>query len=292
MKFSFRWQGYVLILLASFFWGTSGTAQTFAPGAANPPVIGALRVGIGGTALLFYALLKGKLPPQKRLPYGRTLMAAAAMAAYQIFFFSAVALTGVAVATVVTMGSSPIIAGLLSWLIEDEKPEKTWYIATAAAVAGCSLLLIPEAETVIVPAGIVLSLGGGAVYAVYALVSKKVLADHPPETLLGLAGPLSGIILLPVFIFSGPEWVMQSQGLQVSLYLGLISMALPYMLFNMGLIMVPVASAMTLTLAEPVTAALLGIFLVGERLAFLNYLGLILILIGIALLTVKGKESV
>ncbi len=282
-------RGYTLVLLAAFFWGTSGTAQTYAPAAATPLAIGAVRIGLGGIILFLYAWIKGKFPPEKNWPYGKTTLAAITMAAYQVFFFSAVAATGVAVATVVTMGSSPIFAGLLAWIIRSTKPEKSWYVATMAAVIGCAFLLLPEAETVVEPIGLLLSFGGGFVYALYALVSKEVLANRPAETLLGLAGIMGGLFLLPLLIINQPTWLLQLEGIQVGLYLGLVSMALPYLFFNLGLVMVPVASAMTLTLAEPLTAAFLGVFLVGERLAPLNYLGLILILFGIALLTLKNK---
>lgn len=286
---AFNFQGYTFILLAAFFWGTSGTAQTYAPSAATPLAIGAVRIGLGGLVLFIFALFRGKLPPDKEWPYGKTFLAAVTMAAYQILFFSAVAATGVAVATVVTMGSSPIFAGLLAWLFKRVRPEKSWYAATSAAVIGCALLLLPEAETVVDPFGLLLSAGGGCVYALYALVSKEVLATRSAETLLGLAGLMGGLFLLPLLLISQPTWLLQTEGIQVGLYLGFISMALPYLFFNLGLVMVPIANAMTLTLAEPLTAAFLGIFLVGESLAPLNYLGLILILFGIALLTIKKK---
>lgn len=283
-------RGYSLILLAAFFWGTSGTAQTFAPESATPASVGAIRIGLGGAVLCLSALVRGKLPPGENWPYGKTVLAGVTMAAYQLFFFTAVSLTGVAVATVVTMGSSPIMAGLLSWLMDRKKPSASWYAATTAAIVGCVLLLLPEAETVVEPAGILLSLGGGFVYALYALFSKKVLATRSAETLLGLAGLTGGLVLLPVLLINNPLWLLDTRGgLQVGLYLGFISMALPYLLFNLGLVMVPLANAMTLTLAEPVTAALLGIFLVGEELTPLNYAGLFLILVGISLITVQRE---
>ncbi|SDM31363.1 DMT family transporter [Halarsenatibacter silvermanii] len=288
MNSALKLKGYTFILLASFFWGTSGTVQTFAPSGAAPATVGAIRVGLGGAALFVSAIIRGKLPPGKDWPYGKTLAAAAAMAAYQIFFFSAVAETGVAVATVVTMGSSPVMAGIFSWIIYKEKPGIYWYLATVAAITGCGFLLLPDAETIVEPLGILLSLGGGLVYALYAVVSKDVLADKSAETLLGIAGLISGLILFPVLVWSNTEWLFESAGFKIGLYLGFISMAVPYLLFNLGLRLVPVASAMTLTLAEPLTAALLGIFLVGERLALLNYFGLFLILLGISLLTIKN----
>jgi len=284
-------KGYILILLASVFWGTSGTAQTFAPEYASPAAIGAIRMSGGGLVLFFYALLTNKLPDLRNWPIKISFYAALCISAYQLFFFSAVRETGVAVATVVTMGSSPVLAGIMAWIAYQEKPGLSWYFATFLAIAGCALLLLPEGETVVEPLGILLSLGGGAVYALYALISKDLLQDRDAETVISVVGLLGGFILFPILVTNRPTWLLEARGLPVGLYLGIFSMALPYLLFNLGLTLVPVSNAMTLTLTEPLTAALLGIFLVGERLVFLNYIGLFTILAGITFLTITGRET-
>ena len=54
-------QSAFLILLAAMLWGTTGTAQTFAPKEASPIVIGAVRIAIGGPALLLLAYVQKKL---------------------------------------------------------------------------------------------------------------------------------------------------------------------------------------------------------------------------------------
>jgi DME family drug/metabolite transporter len=48
---------------------------------------------------------------------------------------------------------------------------------------------------------------------------------------------------------------------------------------------VPVATAVSLSLAEPLTAALLGLFVLGERLTPAIAMGMSLIFAGLALLT-------
>ena len=63
------------------------------------------------------------------------------MAVYQICFFTSVAKTGVAVATMVAIGTAPILAGMLGFLVRGESPGSRWAMATALAVTGCSLLI-------------------------------------------------------------------------------------------------------------------------------------------------------
>src|SRR5690625_3538495 len=93
-----------LILIAAILWGTTGTAQALAPDTAHPIAIGATRLAVGGLFLLFIVLITGKLHISN-WPIKTTLLASLSMALYQPFFFSAVTITGVAIGTVVAIGS-------------------------------------------------------------------------------------------------------------------------------------------------------------------------------------------
>jgi DME family drug/metabolite transporter len=48
--------GSLLVLFAGVFWGTSGTAQAFAPSGASPFTVGAIRI-TGGGIFLFILLI-------------------------------------------------------------------------------------------------------------------------------------------------------------------------------------------------------------------------------------------
>ena len=58
---------------------------------------------------------------------GPVMAGMVAVAGYQLAFFSAVARTGVAVGTMVAIGSAPVLAGLLAWLVRGEQPPGRWY---------------------------------------------------------------------------------------------------------------------------------------------------------------------
>ncbi|MBX3015820.1 MAG: EamA family transporter, partial [Caldilineaceae bacterium] len=106
-------RGQLLVLAATVCWGTTGTAQAFAPPNTHPLAIGAVRLAIGGVTLVLLAALRGRLRQRQGWPAGATLAAAASMALYQLCFFTGVARTGVAVGTMVAIGSAPILAGAL-----------------------------------------------------------------------------------------------------------------------------------------------------------------------------------
>jgi len=80
-------KGQWFILAAAILWGTTGTAQAFAPASAQPASIGAMRLVVGGAALLLFAAARGVLRDGKPWPLLPTLISAGSMAAYQPFFF-------------------------------------------------------------------------------------------------------------------------------------------------------------------------------------------------------------
>jgi DME family drug/metabolite transporter len=70
----------------------------------------------------------------------------------------------------------------------------------------------------------------------------------------------------------------------MALWLGFATMAIAYVLFTWGLSGLTAATAATLTLGEPLTAAILGITVLGERLSALAIVGLIVLAAGLGLL--------
>ncbi|KHF40006.1 EamA family transporter [Halalkalibacter okhensis] len=281
-----------MVLLAAMLWGTTGTAQTFAPENANPVVIGAVRLAVGGLALLLFVLVQGKLT-LKNWPIRVTLVAALSMAAYQPLFFQAVSTTGVAIGTVVAIGSAPILAGILEWLFRKRLPTKKWWVATVIAITG-SLLLFSntnQGDVNISPFGIILALGAGLSFATYTLVSKQLLQRHSSEVVVAVVFTLSACLLTPILFIYDLTWLMQGNGIGIALHLGLIATAIAYLLFVRGLTGITASSAVTLSLAEPLTAAMLGVFLVGEYLPFLSWLGVGLLFVGLGVLTYTPKKA-
>ena len=71
-----------------------------------------------------------------------------------------------------------------------------------------------------------------------------------------------------------------------------MSTGIAYLLFAKGLVHVSSSTAVTLSLVEPLTAALLGVFILGENLTNTSWLGIILLMIGIGILLWSPKKSI
>jgi DME family drug/metabolite transporter len=278
-----------LVLLAAMLWGTTGTAQTFAPESANPIVIGAIRLAIGGLALLIFVFLQGKLNLQSWAVIP-TLIAAISMAAYQPLFFSAVAVTGVAIGTVVAIGSAPILAGILQWIVKGKAPERKWWLATLLAIIGCLLLFTNDHEVSITPLGVIMAVGAGLSFAIYTLVSKHLMESQSPEAVVAVVFTLSAAFLTPLLFVYDLSWLLEFNGFGVALHLGLFATAIAYLFFARGLMGVPAATAVTLALAEPLTAAMLGLFIVGEYLSPSAWMGVGLLFLGLGLVSYPPRK--
>ena len=283
------YSGQFYVFAAAVLWGTTGTAQALAPHGVEPVSIGTLRLVIGSLGLLVLALLRGGLARPHTWPHKPLLLAALGVAAYQISFFGGVARTGVAVGTVIAIGSAPVMAGVLGWWARGERPCKHWLGATLLAVAGCILLMLPGEQTRIDPVGVLLALGAGLTYSLYALASKELLERYAPDAVMAMVFCLGALFLLPLLFVVDLRWIREPVGITIVLYLGLIVTALSYAWFARGLRQILTATAVTLSLAEPLTASVLGIALLGEQLTPVALLGILFIGSGLVLVSFPGS---
>lgn len=288
--------GTIAVVAAAVLFGTTGTAQALADPAGSPYAVGAARLLVGGAGLVTVALLAGhrmrSLVTLVRTPPG--LVAAAAVAGYQLGFFAGVARAGVAVGTLVGIGAAPVIAGLLSGLVDGRLPGRRWWRAVAVALAGLALLSLAGAGGRAEPIGLLLVLSAAACYAVSVLAQRRLIGAGVDSTAVMAATFAAGAVLLtPVLVAGGVRWLGAPSGWLLVLYLGLLPTTLAYLLIGAGIRVLAPAAVVSLNLAEPVTAATLGVLLLGERLTVVGVVGALLVLAGVVLVgrVVTGADS-
>jgi DME family drug/metabolite transporter len=275
------------VLTAAVCFGTTGTVQAIGP-TASPVAVGAARIVLGGALLVAIAWALGVRMPR---PSGTVLAVAVGVVVYQLAFFAAVKLTGVAVGTVVAIGTGPAAAGLLGRLVNGERLSRRWALATACAAAGV-LLLVGDGGGTVDPSGIALAVMAGAGYAACTVVSKRLLmAGHQPEGVMAAGFGGAAVLLVPVLVAAGPGFLGDPAGLGMALYLGAVPTALAYVLFSRGLRELSSGETATLVLAEPLTAALLGIVALGEEPSVTAAIGGVLVLGGLVVLAAGARRS-
>lgn len=276
------------VLLAAICFGTTGTAQAVGPG-TSPVAVGAARIVLGGLLLALVARgLRVRMPR-----VGAPLVGmAAAVVVYQLSFFAAVRLTGVAVGTVVAIGTGPAAAGALGRLVNGERLSARWAQATALAAVGV-VLLAGDGGASVDLTGVALAVASGVGYATYTVLSKRMLdAGEAPEGVMAAGFGGAGLLLLPVLLAAGPGFLATPGGLAMALYLAAVPTALAYVLFSRGLRRLSSGETATLVLAEPLTASVLGVVALGEHPSAVAGAGALLVLAGLLVLAAPARRRV
>ncbi|MBA2559237.1 MAG: EamA family transporter, partial [Propionibacteriales bacterium] len=203
-----------------------------------------------------------------------------AQAAFNVTFLSAVTHAGVAVGTLVAIGCTPILTGLLA-----RNVTTGWLAATGLALAGLVALLSEGLGHGVTVGGLAWALGASASYATFILASAALAtADLAMESRLAAIFTVAAVLMSPALVLTSLAWVVSSAGVAMVTYMATAATVLAYSLFNRGLRTVEPGTAATLGLTEPLVAAVLGVVVIGERLSTLSWLGAAIVLVALVMM--------
>lgn len=291
--------GVSAVLFSSIVWGTTGTAATFAP-QVSAIAIGAAAMGIGG---ILQSMLAGlgiwRALPALATHWKNLLLGGLAVAIYPLAFYASMRMAGVTIGTVVTIGSAPLISALIEYLFEGARLSKQWLWGALIGLLGMVLLCIAEGSmhdsartgnSVLI--GICLGLIGGLTYALYSWTARGLmLRGIRSSVAMGATFGIGGLLLMPVLLMTGAPFLASWNNAAVGIYMALVPMFLGYLCFGVGLARISASMATTITLIEPVVAALLAVVIVGERLAPMGWMGVALIISCLVVITLPFKRS-
>ncbi|GAB3845841.1 hypothetical protein GCM10029963_24770 [Micromonospora andamanensis] len=220
------------------------------------------------------------------------------LAIYQTAYFASVEYAGLAVATMVTLGSGPILIALGARVTMGERLGRAGTVTVATALVGLVLLLSDgganaSSAPMLGLACALLSAGG---YAGVTLLNRKIGQDatsgRPQATVLG--GFIIGMMcLLPLALIEGllPTSGDSRQVLGLLAYLGVVPTAVAYSLFFVGLASVRATTASVIALVEPVTAAVIAVLLLHERLTVVATIGSAVLLSAVVTLILAERRA-
>lgn len=289
--------GVLLVAMAAALWGTVGVASKLLYGTADiaPVFVGFMRLALAAPLLLVLSLATvGRRTFAFAGPeLGAIVMIGVSMALYQLFYFTAVATTGVAIATLVTICTAPLMVALLAGAVLGERLTAPVIGALAIGIAGTAMLVGVPADVGVDQAAVLVgtawALGSAASFAVFTLLSRVLAPGHHPFTLIGIGFGAGALMLLPFAAFNLPASV-PADGLWLLLYIGLVPTGFAYVVFFAGMKRAGATVASIAALTEPLTATLLAWLLFDERLGALGLIGAAL-LVGAMVLLTRGSRA-
>ncbi|MFE6486413.1 DMT family transporter [Streptomyces sp. NPDC057757] len=281
-------RGLLYLTVAGAAWGTAGAAASlvYRAGDMGPIALSFWRCAGGLLLLLAVRLPRRRVRSAAGEPIRRKLLrigvTGLGLAVFQTAYFAAVEATGLAVATVVTLGAGPVLIALGARLTMGERLGAGGTAAVAGALGGLAVLVLGSGGATVRPWGVALALVSAAGYSVMTLLTRwwgrDGGADASSTTVWAFA--VTTACLLPFGLAEGlvPHTAQPAYVLALLAYIAAVPTALAYALYFAGAAVVRSATVSVVMLLEPVSAAVLAVAVLGERLTAATLAGTLLML--------------
>ncbi|MGP3923525.1 DMT family transporter [Streptomyces sp. 8N616] len=305
-------RGLFYLVVAGAAWGTAGAAAAMLYRSSDlGPVALSFWRYVGGLALLMAVRAVRAVSRVRARARGPGAVAPAArpsveargrrvlrivgtglgLTVFQTAYFAAVQETGLAVGTVVTIGAGPVLIALGARLTMGERLGRGGVAAMAGALGGLAVLVLGSGGGVVKPLGVVLALVSAAAYAGITLLTRRLGragGGADPRSTTAWAFAVGAVCLLPLVASEGllPHTADPARVLVLLVYVAAVPTALAYALYFAGAAVVRAATASVIMLIEPVSAAVIAVAVLGERLTVATALGTLLLLAAVAALAV------
>lgn len=256
-----------------------------------------LRFGIGGLAMLRWLPRPANEPPltatTRRLLFLESFLGN--------FLFSICMLFGVsmtsAVSAGVIMAAIPAVVAVMSWAFLRERVAPRVWAAVACAVGGIALLAFGKGDAGHGDKawlGNLLVFGAVLCEAAYAVIGKKLTGALGPRRITAIVNLWGLLLVTPFglwqavsFDFGAPQpttWLLL-------LFYSLAASVWSVWLWMTGLRHVPAALAGVFTVMLPISAALVGVLVLGESFGAMQAAAFALALAGVVLATLPPRPG-
>ncbi|MEO6291436.1 MAG: DMT family transporter, partial [Burkholderiaceae bacterium] len=238
------------------------------------------------------------------------------------FMFSICMLFGVsmtsAVSAGVIMAAIPAVVGVMSWAFLRERIGLRVWAAVACGALGIALFSLSKSEQTIeylrrlgldfsvkssgnTPSendsllGTLLLCGAVLCEAAYAVIGKKLTVALSPKRISALINLWGFLLMTPLGLFAA--WQFDFAAVHNGTWLLLVFYALAASVWTVwlwmtGLRVIPAAQAGVFTVFLPISAALVGVLVLGESLNALQLLAFGIALLGVILATLPSQRKI
>ncbi|MEY3990668.1 MAG: hypothetical protein RI985_1749 [Chloroflexota bacterium] len=270
--------GMIAVSTAAVLWGSIGVvvALLFGQIPVDALMLGALRLLIVVPFVwVWHRIASGcwqiiATPTQ----HGAMIVGGLAFAIYQVAYFFAIPLIGVAMAVMLNICSAPMFTALIARIWLGERLQRIQMGAIGLAIVGATLLVANPADIATWSwVGAAYALGAGLCYSIVAVTTRMVAPAFGVATPLAYMFGVAALVLLGIISAIGSAVPSESAVWLGAIYLALVPTLLSYLLYVRGLQTITATTAATLSLCEPLTSTLLAVAILGEQLRLLAWVG-------------------
>ncbi|MBM3451370.1 MAG: DMT family transporter [Armatimonadetes bacterium] len=275
------------LLALSAIWGGSYLLMRIASPVLGPVVLIALRVALGGAALLLWAGITRRIPS----PAGRwrALFTLSALNSALPFTLIATAQLYITASLAATLNATmPLFAAVVAAWWGQRSLTPRALAGILAGLAGVAILvgLGPMAPTPQLLRSSALSLLAAACYGYTVNYTRLRLAGFPPLGLALYNNLVAAVWLLPLVPFSVRADAAVTPAVAASVvFLGLLCTAVAYNLYFYLIVHAGPTNAAMVTYLSPAFGVLWGVLWLGERLTAGSIVGLAIILASVGLVS-------
>jgi drug/metabolite transporter (DMT)-like permease len=285
---------HVILLLAVVgILGVSASGPIMAATVAPALTIAFWRNALGAVAMGTPALLGDRKAFARltRTELKFSAIAATALALHFACFVTSVKLTSVAAATALVCLQAAWIA-LFQWA-RGRKPPKVILLGLAIALVGVVVITgfdVGVSRNALL--GDILALAGGALAAIYTMAGARARRSMSTSVYSSLCYSMASVLLLIMcLIFGQPLVNIPSEAWRGILGVTIAAQILGHTIFNHLLATIPPLVVSMMILLEIPGAAVLAAIFLGEQLPSGTYLGLALIIAGLAAVILQQGRS-
>ena len=269
------------VALGAALIGTIGTAAALGPDSLTATAVGSWRTLIGAVGLVLVSALIGQAFWKYPLPLRWLVLGGIGMAGSQISFFEAVTRTGVAVGTLVAIGTGPLAAGVIDWLAYQNRPTRHWLLGVAVALAG--VVLLSQGALEVVWSGVAFGVAAGCFIPLFGFSAQAFMRDRPLLPAMTTVVASGAVLLSPLAVASAGTAFASVESTATLAYLGLATMAGAQTLWGAGLQRLSLSVVLAVTLLEPAVAATLAMTVLDEPVTAGLIAGICLVIAGVGI---------
>ena len=279
----------IYIIFAGILWGTSGVfVDIISPIGLSMLQITAVRGVVSAICMSCYALIYNRslfrITGKELLLYACSGLAVFSTSAC---YFISIQASSVSTA-VVLMYTAPVFVMIYSVFFLDEKFTSRKLISLILVMMGSCLVSGIIGGFICSVKGLLFGFGAGLSYSAYNVITKIEMRHK--------CNPVSASMYSFIFmaiislLCSHPIDIVSLTGSSayavVNMILcGLCTCVMPYFLYTLSLRTLPVGTAAAFGIVEPMAATLFSVMLLGERLSISTFMGIVLILTAVFLLS-------